>query len=70
MFGSVARGEDRPDSDLDLLADLPPDMGLFGLGRVQADLEAIIGSRVDLVPDKRSCKPGVRARASRDLVPL
>jgi uncharacterized protein len=39
VFGSVARGTDRPDSDLDLLADLPPDMGLFGLGRVQAELE-------------------------------
>lgn len=24
VFGSVARGEDRPDSDVDLLADLPP----------------------------------------------
>jgi len=69
VFGSVARGHDRPDSDLDLLADLPPDMGLFGLGRVQADLEGIIGSKVDLVP-AGDLKPAVRARASRDLVPL
>jgi uncharacterized protein len=69
VFGSVARGQDRPDSDLDLLADLPPDMGLFGLGRVQVDLEAIIGSKVDLVP-AGDLKPAVRARASRDLVPL
>jgi uncharacterized protein len=69
VFGSVARGQDRPDSDLDLLADLPPDMGLLGLGRVQADLEAIIGSQVDLVP-AGDLKPTVRARASRDLVPL
>ena len=42
VFGSVARGEDRPDSDVDLLVDLPPHMGLLGLGRVQADLEAIL----------------------------
>jgi predicted nucleotidyltransferase len=69
VVGSVARSQDRPDSDLDLLADLPPDMVLFGLGRVQADLEAIIGSKVDLVP-VGDLKPGVRARASRDLVPL
>lgn len=69
VFGSVARGEDRPDSDLDLLADLPPGMGLFGLGRVQADLEAIVGSRVDLVP-AGDLKPGVSARAERDLVAL
>jgi len=50
VFGSVARGQDRPDSDVDLLADLPPGMGLLGLGRVQAELEAILGSPVDLVP--------------------
>jgi uncharacterized protein len=69
VFGSVARGQDRPDSDVDLLADLPPGMGLFGLGRVQADLEAILGSPVDLVP-ARDLKPGVRARAEADLVAL
>jgi uncharacterized protein len=69
VFGSVARGTDRPDSDLDLLADLPPDMGLLGLGRVQAELEAIVGSQVDLVPAS-DLKPGVRARAGRDLVAL
>ena len=69
VFGSVARGTDRPDSDLDLLADLPPDMGLLGLGRVQAELEAIVGSQVDLVP-AGDLKPGVRAQADRDLVVL
>jgi predicted nucleotidyltransferase/DNA-binding XRE family transcriptional regulator len=56
VFGSVARGEDRPDSDV-------------GLGRVQADLEAILGAKVDLVP-AGDLKPAVRARAERDLVAL
>ncbi|HEY2577105.1 MAG TPA: nucleotidyltransferase domain-containing protein [Streptosporangiaceae bacterium] len=65
----MARGEDRADSDVDLLADLPPGMGLFGLGRVQADLEAILGARVDLVP-AQDLKPGVRPRAVHDLVAL
>jgi hypothetical protein len=69
VFGSVARGQDRPDSDVDLLADLPPGMGLFALGRVQADLEAILGSPVDLVP-AGDLKPGVRVRAEGDLVAL
>jgi predicted nucleotidyltransferase/DNA-binding XRE family transcriptional regulator len=69
VFGSVARGEDRPDSDVDLLADLPPGMGLLGLGRVQAQMEAILGSRVDLVP-AGDLKPAVRTRAERDLVAL
>lgn len=69
VFGSVARGTDRPDSDLDLLADLPPGMGLLGLGRVRADLETIIGTEVDLVPAS-DLKPPIRARADRDLVAL
>jgi predicted nucleotidyltransferase/DNA-binding XRE family transcriptional regulator len=69
VFGSVARGEDRPDSDVDLLADLPPGLSLFGLGRVEADLEAILGSRVDPIP-AGDLKPGVRARVERDLVAL
>ena len=69
VFGSVARGQDRPDSDLDLLVDLPPGLGLFGLGRLQADLEAILGTRVDLVP-AQDLKPGARARVEHELVAL
>jgi predicted nucleotidyltransferase/DNA-binding XRE family transcriptional regulator len=69
VFGSVARGEDRPDSDVDLLADLPTGLSLFGLGRVEADLGAILGARVDLIP-AGDLKPGVRARVEPDLVAL
>jgi len=69
VFGSVARGQDRPDSDVDMLADLPPGMSLFGLARLQAELEAIVGTRVDLVP-AADLKPEVRERAGRDLVAL
>jgi uncharacterized protein len=69
VFGSVARGQDRPDSDVDLIVDLPAGMSLFGLGRVQAELEAILGTRVDLVP-AQDLKPGVRARVEHELVAL
>ncbi len=69
VFGSVASGEDRPDSDVDLLADLPPGLSLFGLGRVEADLEAILGTQVGLIP-AADLKPGVRARVERDMVAL
>ena len=69
VFGSVARGEDRPGSDLDLLADLPPGLSLFGLARAEADLEAILGTRVELIP-AADLKPGVWERAERDLVAL
>jgi predicted nucleotidyltransferase len=69
VFGSVARGQDGPDSDVDLLADLAPGTGLFGLGRARADLEAILGARVDLVP-AQDLKPDVRARVGPDLAAL
>ena len=69
VFGSVARGEDRPDSDLDLVADLPPGLSLFGLFRVEADLEAVLGVRVDLIP-AADLKPRVRERAEQDFIPL
>ena len=64
VFGSVARGEDRQDSDVDLIADLPPGLSLFGLARVESDLEAILGSRVDLIP-AAGLKASVRERAER-----
>lgn len=69
VFGSVARGLDKPDSDLDLLADLPPGLGLFGVGRLQAALESVIGTHVDLIP-AADLKPDVRRRVERELVPL
>ncbi len=69
VFGSVARGEDRPDSDVDLLADLPAGLSLFGLGRIEAEMEVILGTRVDLIP-AAGLKPGVRERVERDLVAL
>jgi uncharacterized protein len=69
VFGSVARGEDREDSDVDLLVDLPEHMSLFGLARLQAELESILDARVDLVPSQ-DLKPDVRSHADRDLVEL
>ncbi len=69
VFGSVARGEDRPDSDVDLLVELPTGMGLFALARVQNELEALLGSPVDLVPEA-GLKAGVRPAVEADLVSL
>ena len=62
VFGSVARSEDTPGSDLDLLADFPQGMGLIRLARCQHELEALLGVRVDLVPAS-DLKPGVRRSA-------
>jgi uncharacterized protein len=69
VFGSVARGEEGPSSDVDLLADLPAGMGLFALGRLRADLEAIIDAPVDVIPAS-DLKPDVRARVADELIGL
>ncbi len=49
VFGSVARGEDRPDSDVDLLVDLPPDMGLLGLTYREQQRLADIQAAIDAI---------------------
>ncbi len=50
VFGSVARGNDTTDSDVDLLVDLAPGTGLLGLGRLARDLTNVLGAKVDVVP--------------------
>jgi predicted nucleotidyltransferase len=69
VFGSVARGDDGPSSDIDLLVDIPDDMGLFTLARMQLDVEQVLGESVDLVPS-RMLKSGVRQSADLDGAPL
>lgn len=49
LFGSVARGEDGPDSDVDLMIDLPRGLGIFTLMRIQDEAEKLLGVRVDVV---------------------
>ena len=49
LFGSAARGEDRPDSDIDLLVDFDQDSSLFDLMRMTRELEALLGHPVDVV---------------------
>ena len=67
IFGSVARGEERLDSDIDFLVDFPPGYDLFTQRLpLAARLEEITGRRVDLVPAhelNRHLKPYVLAEA-------
>jgi predicted nucleotidyltransferase len=70
VFGSVARGEERAGSDVDLLIDLPPGLGLLGFGRLLDELERVLdGLTVDLVP-AADLKPEIRARVEREAIPL
>ena len=49
LFGSEARGEDRPDSDIDLLVDFDQDSSLFDLMHMARELQALFGRAVDVV---------------------
>ena len=49
LFGSAARGEDSPDSDIDLLVDFDEDSSLFDMVRLSRELEALLGRPVDVV---------------------
>lgn len=50
LFGSVARGEDGPSSDVDLLVDLAPRTSLLALIGLRQDLSDLLGVAVDVVP--------------------
>lgn len=69
VFGSVATGEDGPGSDIDLLVDIPEDMGLFSLSKMERAVRDVVGVPVDLVPS-RLLKPDVRRSAELAAVPL
>lgn len=67
LFGSAARGEDRPESDLDFLVKLEPGRNLLDLIGLENDLRDVFGRKVD-VATRRSLKPRVRENALRDAV--
>jgi len=61
VFGSAARGDARPDSDIDLLVEFQPQarVGLLGYARLMNELSALLGRKVDLV-SKPGLKPLIR----------
>jgi len=51
VFGSFARGEAGPESDLDLLVDMEPGRSLLDLGELMLDLRDLLGRKVDVVTE-------------------
>ena len=69
VFGSLARGEDRPSSDIDLLVDLDRGRSLLDLIAAKQDLEDLLGRSVDVIT-ARSLSSYVRESVLNDAVPL
>jgi uncharacterized protein len=51
VFGSVARGDDGPDSDVDLLVDVEPGRTLLNVIAFEQDLQELLGRRVDVLTE-------------------
>ena len=68
VVGSVARGDARPDSDVDVLVDYLPGTTLLRIAQVSLDLESLLGRSIDLV-DRKNLDQRLRTAFDEDLVP-
>jgi predicted nucleotidyltransferase len=69
VFGSRARGDARPDSDVDLLIALEPHRSLLDLVAIKQDIEDILGCHVDVVTES-SISPYMRDEVLHEAVAL
>ncbi len=65
VFGSVARGDDRKDSDIDLLVEMADDRSLLDLVALEQELESLLKRPVDVLTTQ-SLAPAIRARVTAD----
>lgn len=69
VFGSVARGDSDPRSDIDFLVDLERGRTLSDLGGLLIDLEEVLGTPVDVVTE-RGLRARIRERVLTEAVAL
>jgi predicted nucleotidyltransferase len=69
VFGSIARGEPRPDSDVDLLVEMDRGRSLIDLVGLGQDLEDLLGARVDVL-SAAGLSTHLRQRIVGEAVPL
>jgi predicted nucleotidyltransferase len=69
LFGSRARGEAGPDSDVDFLVEMEPGRSLLDLGRLLMDLQDLLGCRVDVV-EPEGLHWYIRDTVLKEAVPL
>lgn len=69
LFGSSSRGEERPDSDVDILVRYDKDarVSLFTISRIMVGMQKVLGRRVDLVEEGRLL-PFAQASANHEKI--
>lgn len=66
IFGSYARNEDTPHSDIDILVDFPEQVTLFDLGGMKVDLSEMLNRPIDIVTE-RGVNSRIKDHIYRDL---
>ena len=69
VFGSVARGEAGPESDIDVLVHLEPGRSLLDIVAIKQELEELLGHKVDVLTEA-SISPYLRERILTDAIRL
>jgi hypothetical protein len=69
VFGSFARGEARPESDIDFLVEVGPKPGSWFPAGLIIDLEKLLGRKIDIVMEG-GLRPILRRRVLKEAVPL
>jgi len=69
LFGSMARGEARPDSDVDILVEFEKPIGLFSFLELEGELERLVQRHVDLV-SRPALKPFIGQRVLAEALVL
>jgi predicted nucleotidyltransferase len=69
LFGSIARGEDRPDSDIDILVEFEPgsEGSIYEYMNLKEYIAGLFDGQVDVI-DRHALKPHLRAPAARDTI--
>ena len=67
LFGSVARGEERQDSDIDVLVEFSEVKSLFEMVGIELDLADVLGKKIDLVTEG-NLSPYIKDKVMKDLV--
>lgn len=69
IFGSYVRGEERENSDIDILVEFPKGKSLLDLVRLERKLKEVLGKKVDLV-EYSTIKPRLKPYILNDQVPI
>jgi len=69
IFGSVARGDNRPDSDVDFLVNLEKGRSLLDLARLLRELQSLLGVKVDVITEA-GLRTRIRERVLKEARPI